>query len=95
MAPAPDVDRAHSHSSRHRREILASELCGCFYCLRTFPPAESDRWLGGEDAVCPYCQIDSVLGSASCFPITAEFLRRMQARWFESVVPFESGSEEE
>jgi hypothetical protein len=91
MAPEPDVDRAHRHSSRHRAEIEASELCGCFYCRRTFPPGEIEHWLneGNGTALCPHCAIDSVLGSASGFPITADFLRRMHARWFETTVPFD------
>ena len=94
MAPAPDVDRAHAHCKENRREIEASELCGCFYCLRTFAPEEIGCWLAVElTALCPHCQIDSVIGSASGFPITAEFLRRMHARWFETVVPFEPEEE--
>ena len=33
-------------------------------------------------AICPECSVDSVLGSRSGYPITDDFLRRMQARWF-------------
>lgn len=90
MASEPDVERAHQHGIRHRREILASERCGCFYCLRTFPPTEVTAWLPdgpGEDeqtATCPHCMIDSVVGSASGFPITEAFLGRMHERWFGS-----------
>lgn len=85
MSPAPDVERAHGHTNRHRTEIEASELCGCFYCLRTFAPAEIDRWLAVEEtALCPHCGIDSVLGSASGLPITDGFLRQMHERWFET-----------
>jgi hypothetical protein len=95
MAPIPDVERAHQHSSRHRSEIEASERCGCFYCLRTFAPDEIEDWLVNEQtALCPHCMIDSVLGSASGFPITAEFLRRMHARWFEMTVPFDTETED-
>jgi hypothetical protein len=94
MAPAPDVDRAHRHSSRHRAEIEASKRCGCFYCLRTFAPEEIEHWLAVEQtALCPFCTIDSVLGSASGFPITEEFLRLMHARWFERIVPFDPAGE--
>ena len=88
MAPLPDVDRAHQHCIRHRREVMASDVCGCFYCLRRFAPGEIEHWLNGpteadETALCPHCCIDSVLGSASGFPITADFLQRMHARWFD------------
>jgi hypothetical protein len=82
MVPIPDVNRAHSHADRHRDELLASELCGCFYCLRTFPPGAIWEWLANETAFCPFCRIDSVIGSASGFPITEDFLRRMYVRWF-------------
>src|SRR5215813_12731533 len=97
-APIPDVDQAHRHSIRHRREILASELCGCFYCLRTFAPDEIEDWThdgkteADHTALCPHCGIDSVIGSASGFPITAEFLGRMYTRWFETTVPLDDQS---
>ncbi len=86
MARTPDIDRARAHCTRNRAEIASSDRCGCFYCLRVFPPGEieSEDWLPSEGtATCPHCGIDSVLGSASGFPITPEFLQRMRARWFE------------
>ena len=95
MASLPDVDRAHRHCTRNRREIMTSELCGCFYCLRTFVPGEIEHWLATEDtALCPHCTIDSVIGSASGFSVTVEFLRQMHARWFETGRPFEPAPEE-
>ena len=33
-------------------------------------------------ATCPRCGIDSVIGDASEFPVTTEFLQKMQRRWF-------------
>ena len=78
---------AHSRSSRHRPEILASEKCGCFYCLAAFAPGEIVdwyQWTAGEEdtAVCPHCGVDSVIGSSSGYPITREFLSQMQSHWF-------------
>jgi hypothetical protein len=80
----PDYIRAHSHSSRHRRELEASEKCGCFYCLAEFPPGEVANWLNEGDgtALCPHCAVDSVIGSTSGYPITAAFLARMHRHWF-------------
>jgi hypothetical protein len=34
-------------------------------------------------ADCPRCGIDAVIGSASGFPITSEFLSSMNGRWFQ------------
>ncbi len=78
-----DLSVAHKHSIRHRAELEASEICGCFYCLSTFPPVEITEWIdAGLTALCPNCPVDAVLGSASGFPITREFLETMHARWF-------------
>ena len=78
-----DVVEAHKHTTC-RKEIETSDVCGCFCCLATFAPALVERWLGDGAAICPYCQVDSVLGSASGFPIKQEFLKAMQQRWFGS-----------
>ncbi|MGE5296910.1 MAG: hypothetical protein ACM3VT_18975 [Solirubrobacterales bacterium] len=82
-----NLESAHGHSSRHRDEVLGSDLCGCFYCLQVFPPAEIDRWIDEQDgvgttAMCPRCGIDSVIGSRSGFAPTPEFLQEMHDYWF-------------
>jgi hypothetical protein len=78
-----DVDRAHKHCIRHRPELGASTLCGCFCCLETFIPDEITDWTDeGDTALCPNCGIDSVIGDASGFPVTPEFLAAMERRWF-------------
>jgi hypothetical protein len=80
---APDLDVAHKHCIRHRAEVEASEICGCFYCLSTFPPTAITEWTDdGQTALCPKCSVDAVLGAASGFPITLEFLKLMHERWF-------------
>lgn len=82
-----DFVKAHKHTE-NRKEILSSDVCGCFSCLKTFPPFKIDQWHGeGIDGIeplaqCPYCSIDSVIGSASNFPITIEFLGKMKDFWF-------------
>jgi len=74
---------AHDHRSLHRVELERSETCGCFYCMATFPPSKIREWIDAQQtALCPECEIDSVIGSASDFPITNEFLERMHSHWF-------------
>jgi hypothetical protein len=85
--PSDDVQRAHARSSRHRAEILESEICGCFYCCAVFPPERIEEWVDpagseGQTALCPDCGIDSVIGDASGFPITRAFLEKMNRHWF-------------
>ena len=67
--------------------MLASASCGCFYCGAIFPPAAITEWVDewediGQTALCPTCEIDSVIGSESGYPITAEFLTAMNKHWF-------------
>lgn len=78
-----DIAAAHSHCTNHREEILASQICGCFYCLAMFKPVEITEWINeGKCAMCPKCGIDSVLGDKSGYPITREFLSKMYQYWF-------------
>ncbi|HIF5693436.1 TPA: hypothetical protein ACX3DQ_004582, partial [Vibrio parahaemolyticus] len=88
-----DIEKAHGHSANHREEIERSEVCGCFYCLSIFKSQEIVDWCDvyadgvggskyGHTALCPKCSIDSVLGSASGYPITIDFLNQMNSKWF-------------
>lgn len=78
---------AHRHSIRHRDEILTSDVCGCFFCLAIFPPSEIKEWVDpidgiGQTALCPKCDVDSVIGSNSCYLIEPDFLGQMRKHWF-------------
>jgi hypothetical protein len=78
-----NIREAHEHCARHRQEVVASELCGCFYCLNTFEPKDIADWADdGKTAFCPRCGIDSVIGSASGFAPTKDFLKEMNDYWF-------------
>lgn len=63
---------------------MQDQRCGCFYCLKIFHPNEIIEWIDepGKTALCPFCEIDSVIGESSGFPITVEFLQQMQQYWF-------------
>jgi hypothetical protein len=81
------LQTAHRHCSNHRKELERSEICGCFSCCRTFTATAVEEWVDDEDgtAICPYCSVDSVLGSASGYPVSEQhFLRAMHALWFEN-----------
>ena len=76
--------QAHDCSIRNKEQLEQSKICGCFSCCRIFPPSEITDYIPDEPptAECPYCYVDSVIGDASGFPITKEFLRKMKKRWF-------------
>lgn len=75
---------AHKFSSNHLELLLKDKKCGCFYCMSIFDPKEITEYV--EDisatAICPYCGIDSIISESSGYPITVEFLERMNKNWF-------------
>ena len=78
------LELAHKASFRNREQIEQSKQCGCFFCRRIFPVSEVTDYVSREEptALCPYCYTDSVLGDASGYPLTKEFLKEMNKRWF-------------
>jgi len=87
------LEEAHKYSSKHREEILNSEICGCFYCEAIFNPSEIEEWVDedknniGQTALCLKCGIDSVIGEKSGFPVNEkEFLEEMYKYWFDRTV---------
>ena len=78
-----DYIEAHEYSSNHKSELLNDKKCGCFYCLEIFNPNEITEWIKDESgtAICPYCGIDSIIGESSGYPITLEFLKKMENYW--------------
>jgi hypothetical protein len=79
----PEIE-AHSHCNNNRTELATSDVAGCFYCCETFDPKSIEDWVDNDDcALCPKCGIDSVIGSASGFPVgDTQFLKRMHEKWF-------------
>ena len=83
------IVEAHHFSNNHMRMLKNDKKCGCFYCLKIFNPKEITEWIIDDNpcdkdgtAICPYCGIDSVIGESSGYPITTEFLKKMNDYWF-------------
>ena len=79
-----EFEEAHYRSFNNMSELRKEQLCGCFFCLKIFSSSEIKEYVvektekeKGGTAICPYCNIDSVLGESSGFPITKEFLEKM------------------
>ncbi|MBQ8502992.1 MAG: cytoplasmic protein [Clostridia bacterium] len=78
-----DYIAAHKFCTNNKEQLQKDRKCGCFYCLEIFSPEEITQWLSIENtALCPYCLIDSVIGESSGYPITKEFLEKMNKFWF-------------
>ncbi len=86
-----DYNKIHSKCGWHEKAILESKVCGCFYCLSIFPPNKITEWIEedkdcprgvGKTAVCPNCDIDSVLPDDIGHKITLDLLEKMQEEFF-------------
>ncbi len=76
---------AHKHCIFHRDEIMASNYCGCFHCVKLFQPSQIEIWTDDDTtALCPFCYIDAVIGDAAGFTLTEKFLTEMKAHWFDA-----------
>jgi hypothetical protein len=82
-------EQTSRHSWHNRDEVLASDTCACYHCLRTFVPADldDDDWADeagapASTALCPFCGIDAVLGSASGIALESATLRKLREHWF-------------
>lgn len=74
---------AHKRSRNNRPSLTDNETCGCFFCLATFTANDIWEWWDkGMTAVCPHCEMDSVLPDSKEYPLTEEFLKKMQMYWF-------------
>ncbi|MBM3493143.1 MAG: hypothetical protein FJX72_02290 [Armatimonadetes bacterium] len=83
------AEQACQHSSHNRDEVLASDTCACYHCLRTFVPSDltDDDWADeagapSSTALCPFCGIDAVLGSTSGIELEPAALQRLREHWF-------------
>lgn len=74
------------HSFKNRTEINESSVCGCYYCLAMFTPNTITEWTDNDlTALCPFCGIDSVVGSQNT-SIDINTLQLLKEKWF-SVPP--------
>ena len=90
---------AHRHTTDNRAELEASRLCGCCSCLEIFPTEEIVAWSGLDTssfddpdaasagtALCPRCGSEGLIGDRSGFPVSPDFLNRMNQAWFQKTI---------
>jgi len=73
-----EYEKASRHSMNNREALENDKQCGCYHCIAIFSPQEVIEWTDeGETALCPHCEVDSIIGESSGYPITGEFLQSM------------------
>ena len=75
--------KLHTYSSNNKELIKQSKTCYCFYCKKQMNPTEIQEYIdNNQTALCPYCEIDSILPDAIDEPINDELVDEMNKYWF-------------
>ncbi len=73
----------YRHCSLNASEIKPGKECGCFFCLRIFPADEIVEFVDDDQtALCPYCDIDSVIVAGPEVEISKEILAKLNKKYF-------------
>lgn len=72
---------AHKLCSNNRVLLKESNLCGCFYCQSLFNYDKITDWIG-DTALCPLCDIDSIIPTGKNYSFPVDILQGMYDRWF-------------
>jgi len=86
-----DYTKIHRQCGWHKPAVLSSKYCGCFCCSSIFEASKIEEWIKepedcprgkGETAVCPLCQMDTVLPESKDYELTQEFINDMNKEYF-------------
>ncbi len=74
---------AHLHTANNRQEIERSNSCGCICCERIFSADEVEDFTdGGETAICPYCDCDSLIADGPEIKLNNDLLTELNKKYF-------------
>lgn len=72
-------------ASKNRKAVESSNKCGCYYCFSIYSAKEVNDFIrerdGESTAICPNCQIDSVVPDAT-IAIDEKTLRQVHSNLF-------------
>lgn len=72
------------NSFKNKEEVMKSSYCGCYNCTKIFTPDMIVEYIdNGQTVVCPFCGIDSVLGSTMGYDFNLKFLTKLKKDIFE------------
>lgn len=75
--------RSTKLSMKNRNALQASNTCGCYSCLNKFDTNEIVQWTdNNQTAICPKCNIDSVLPQPTDLDLTHDNLKIIHDYWF-------------
>ena len=79
-----DFFKAHNFTSDNYQMLFAKQECVCIYCKQRFQSNEilDYTYSNKGTALCPYCEIDSVIGEYCGYELSEEFINKMYKIFF-------------
>jgi hypothetical protein len=78
------IKNAPSMTMRNRNAVEESEVCGCYYCLSVFSKHDIVDWTdNSQTAICPKCNVDSVLAQSHGISLEQDVLQKIHDYWFK------------
>lgn len=75
---------APKRSFKNKSSIKSCNNCGCYNCKKIFSTKEIQKWTDGwETAICPKCEIDSIIPDADDFELNEKSLNEIHNYWFK------------
>ena len=67
----------------NREDVFNSTKVGCYHCLQIFNPKDVKQYTdGGKTALCPFCEVDSLVCTACGYDVTPNILKEIKNYWF-------------
>ena len=76
-----ELETAHKKSFQNEPLVRIAKDCACFRCLEHFPPTAITNWVNDKlhrTAICPKCNIDTVLTEETLDKVPDNLLKAMQ-----------------
>lgn len=71
-------------SMKNRHLIEQSTNAGCFQCCKIYPISEIKNYTDKEKTcICPFCNVDSIVGDNCGFVLNEEILKKAKLFWFD------------
>ncbi len=84
-----NYDSIRKKSFKNAFEVLQSQNCGCFYCLKIYPTSEINENCiiaendGKETVWCSKCGIDAVIPESTEYKLDVSLLKKLHVDSFE------------
>lgn len=77
------LKKLHAYSYNNKEKIMHSGKCYCFYCKKEMEAKEINKYIDNDStALCPYCEIDSIIPDSIDENINSSIIDEMNKYWF-------------